>query len=154
METNNLLVELGCEELPPLLLQNLSQQLADNLQSQLKKHSLIYTEVVMFCTPRRLAVLIKGLPKKQSNELIEKKGPNTKAPPQAISGFANSLGVRTEALVIKEINQLSYYTYCFEQQGQATIKLLSQIIPIAIRKISHDRMMGWGKGDECFIVGS
>lgn len=149
---NHFLLELGTEELPPKLLRNLSAQLLNNLTAQLKQHHLDYNDIQSFATPRRLAVLVSGLPDKQADNLIEKKGPSIQAPKQAIMGFAKSVGVSDiSTLIQKKIGKTSYYFYQTQVLGQQTPQLLSQIIPLAISHISHNRMMRWGLGKHSFI---
>ncbi len=149
---NHFLLELGTEELPPKLLRNLSAQLLNNLTAQLKQHHLDYNNIQSFATPRRLAVLVSGLPDKQADNLIEKKGPSIQAPKQAIMGFAKSVGVSDiSTLIQKKMGKTSYYFYQTQVLGQQTPQLLSQIIPLAISHISHNRMMRWGLGKHSFI---
>src|SRR4051812_44663623 len=75
-ETNNdFLVEIGTEELPPLLLPQLASNLCQNLQLQLTKAQLTYNQAIYFATPRRLAVLLTDTASQQQQQIFEKFGP-------------------------------------------------------------------------------
>ena len=75
----DLLIELGTEELPPTALSKLSHHFSKNILSLLKEADLDSTESQSFATPRRLAILIKGLDDKQQDKEVTKKGPPVKA---------------------------------------------------------------------------
>ena len=98
MQTQDFLVELGTEELPPKALKKLSQAFTDGILSRLKAAQLSYNDYQPFATPRRLALLIKGLDTSQPDQNIERKGPAASAPEKAIEGFARSCGVNTDQL--------------------------------------------------------
>ena len=74
-QTQHLLFELGCEELPPASLRKLSDALLENIQQGLNQADLTYGECTAYATPRRLAVLIKDLASAQADKRIEKRGP-------------------------------------------------------------------------------
>ena len=152
MKTASFLLELGTEELPPKLLNNLSKQLANYLDEQLTQHYLSFGDIEVFATPRRLAVLVKHLSIKQDNRVLTKKGPAINAPEQAILGFCRSVGVDSvKALTIKSVGQSDYYFYQTTQIGQKTTGLLASIIPLVISQISSDKMMHWGLENYHFI---
>ena len=75
MRYENLLIEIGTEELPPKALCKLAQAFADNMQNALDAAELKYASVEWFASPRRLAVNIIDLAEQQEDKLIEKKGP-------------------------------------------------------------------------------
>ena len=79
MSTQDFLLELGTEELPPKLLKQLSKALTNNVTTQLSELNLSYTKAVSFATPRRLAVLVNDLQLQQEDQLIERKGPAVSA---------------------------------------------------------------------------
>ena len=100
MSKQDFLVELGTEELPPKALSKLSKSFQAGVIDGLKNESLAHGEVKSFATPRRLAVLVYSLEKKQSDRLTEKIGPAVKAsfdtdgnPTRAAEGFAKSCGL-------------------------------------------------------------
>ncbi|MBT4664637.1 MAG: glycine--tRNA ligase subunit beta, partial [Methylococcales bacterium] len=88
MKTQDFLLELGTEELPPKLLVKLSSSLKDNIINELKQLNISTSNVTAYATPRRLAITIAELQSKQQDQIIEKKGPLVESPDKAIKGFA------------------------------------------------------------------
>jgi glycyl-tRNA synthetase beta chain (EC 6.1.1.14) len=101
MITQDFLLELGTEELPPKLLRQLSNSLTNNLTDQLSELNLSYSKATSFATPRRLALIISDLQLQQDDQIIERKGPALSAPDQAVEGFAKSCGVNKKSFLIR-----------------------------------------------------
>lgn len=150
MNTENFLLELGTEELPPKLLQKLSSSLGDNIALQLDALKLSYLKVDIFSTPRRLAVVVRDLQLQQEEQLIERKGPSISAPDKAIEGFAKSCGTSKDKLKQKPFGSSNYYFFTKKQKGLNTIELLENIVDISIKKIPIARPMRWGDLDYSF----
>jgi glycyl-tRNA synthetase beta chain (EC 6.1.1.14) len=151
MSTQDFLLELGTEELPPKLLKQLSNALTNNVITQLSELNLSYTKVASFATPRRLAVLVSDLQCQQEDQLIERKGPAVSAPDQAVEGFAKSCGVAKSDLEQKSFGKADYYFFTKEQKGLKTQDLLQDIVDTAIKKIPITRAMRWGDLDFNFV---
>lgn len=99
-EVNDLLVEIGTEELPPKALTTLSNAFTQGVQAQLEQLGLKYQTVTSYATPRRLALLIESLDCVQQDREIERRGPAVKAAydadgnfTKAAEGFARSCSV-------------------------------------------------------------
>ena len=97
MQTKDLLIEIGTEELPPKALKKLSDAFTAGVVAGLKDASLEASEVISYAAPRRLAILLKDIPIKQADQSVERKGPAKKAafdvdgnPTKAVEGFAKS----------------------------------------------------------------
>ena len=151
MSTQDFLLELGTEELPPKLLKQLSNALSDNLTKQLTELNLSFDKAETFATPRRLAVLVRNLQLQQHNQTIERKGPAVNAPEQAVAGFAKSCGVSKEDLTQKDLNGTDYYYFTQEKKGLKTQDLLAKVVDTAIKKIPITRAMRWGDSDFTFV---
>jgi len=151
MNTQDFLLELGTEELPPKLLPKLSASLKDNLLSGLKDSNLDFTNVKAFATPRRLAVLVEGLQTEQEDQTIERKGPATSAPEQAIAGFSKSCGVDISELEVRSMGKADYYFFSSEQKGMQAKDLLEDIVANAIKQIPIAKPMRWGDLDYSFV---
>jgi hypothetical protein len=94
-----LLLELGCEEIPASWLPSLTNQVGEVLAAQLRERRLApETPVETYSTPRRLMVRIARIPERQVDfeELIT--GPPASAPEAAIAGFAAKQGVDASML--------------------------------------------------------
>jgi len=114
MDKNDFLLELGCEELPANQLQTLSKKIAAALKQQLDKADLHYEKTQEFSTPRRLAVVIKGLNTIQEGRLMERHGPYVKdaydksgTPTLACIGFARSCGIAVDQLQRQQTDKVS-----------------------------------------------
>ncbi len=151
MNTQDFLLELGTEELPPKLLKQLSNSLSSNLTKQLNELNLSFDKVTSFATPRRLAVLVNNLQCQQEDQIIERKGPALSAPTQAIEGFAKSCGVAIDALDKKALKGTDYYFFTQEKKGSKTQDLLENIVDTAIKNIPITRAMRWGDLDFNFV---
>ena len=151
MSTQDFLLELGTEELPPKLLKQLSSALTSNVTTQLSELNLSYAKAESFATPRRLAVLVSDLQLQQEDQTIERKGPSVSAPDQAVEGFAKSCGVDKSDLEQKAFGKADYYFFTKEQKGLKTQDLLQDIVDNSIKKIPITRAMRWGDLDFNFV---
>lgn len=151
MNTQDFLLELGCEELPPKGLQQLSNALTQYLTAELDKLRLSYSSVESFATPRRLAVLVSHIQLQQNDQTIERKGPSISAPDQAIEGFAKSCGVAKNALAQKAFGKTQYYFFTKQQKGLKTIDLLESVVAAAIQNIPIAKPMRWSDLDAYFV---
>ncbi|ALE52897.1 glycine-tRNA synthetase subunit beta [Candidatus Thioglobus autotrophicus] len=151
MNTQDFLLELGTEELPPKLLPKLSQALTANLVKELSELKLSHAKVESFATPRRLAVLVRDLQCQQEDQIIERKGPSVSAPEQAVEGFAKSCGVLSSELDKKPFGKSDYYFFSKEQKGLEAKDLLAQVVDTAIKNIPIAKPMRWGSSEQQFV---
>ena len=105
MDSRDLLIEIGTEELPPKSLAALSEAFCRGVQNQLKDLQLQHDDFIPFATPRRLGMIISTLKEQQDPITVEKYGPAVKAafddegkPTRAAQGFAQSCGVDVSEL--------------------------------------------------------
>lgn len=158
MRTENCLIELGTEELPPKSLKTLATAFADNLTSELAATDLPYSEIHWHASPRRLAVSITALVEKQEDKIIEKRGPAVSAAfddqgnaTKAAMGWARSNGIEvTEAQRLKT-DKGEWLLHKASVQGQATASLLAGIVEKAIKKLPIPKPMRWGAKNTQFI---
>lgn len=158
MKKEDLLFEIGTEELPARQLKKLVRSLANHLSTGFKEAGLNYGEVQTFATPRRLAVLTKDLDVAQSSQRIEKRGPAMKAafdsegnPTLACLGFANACDATIEELEVKETDKGAWLFFSREQGGTKTQTLLPAIIQRAVKRLSTPKPMRWGNGEFEFV---
>src|SRR3990167_7573653 len=158
MTAQDLLFEIGCEELPPTRLKSVSQSLRDAMEAQLQKADLSFSEIRAFATPRRLAILVSTLVDQQPSRLIERQGPSVKAaydkngsPSLACLGFARSCGVSTDQLEVKETEKGSWVFCRVKKAGKMTVELLPDIIHAALKQLPLEKPMRWGSHPISFI---
>jgi glycyl-tRNA synthetase beta chain len=147
------LLEVGTEELPARFVDSAIAQWRSRIPTALAEHHLTSEHIAVYGTPRRLAVLIDGLPERQPDQEVEYKGPSVQAaykedkPTKALEGFARSRNVALEDL---EIRPTDKGEFVFVQQtipGRPTADILVEQIPQWILGIEGPRLMRWGDGD-------
>lgn len=158
INTADFLIELGTEELPPKALQTLSNAFTAGVTSGLKDASLVADNVVSYAAPRRLAILLKGLPVKQEDQSVERKGPAKKAafdtdgnPTKAVEGFARSCGVAPHDLDEIETPKGTWLVFKQEVSGKETSELMADIISKSLAKLPIPKRMRWGASDIEFV---
>src|SRR5438445_4450516 len=146
-----LLLEIGCEELPASWLPPLTNQIGDIVRAQLQEHRLpAETPVETFSTPRRLTVRISRVPERQTDfeELVN--GPSVSAgfkpdgtPTPAAAGFAAKQGVDVSALERVETPKGVYLAFRRRQRGKAAVDVLPDVLGGALRALTFPKLMHW-----------
>ncbi len=156
--TNDLLIELGTEELPPKALKKLSDAFTGGIVDGLKKAGFEINEVASFAAPRRLAVLIKNIAAAQPDRNIERKGPALKAaydadgnPTKAVMGFARSCGVEVSELQQQETEKGVWLVFRATEKGRALSELIEDIVNQSLAKLPIPKRMRWGDNDAEFV---
>ena len=158
MSSNDLLFELGGEELPPKSLKKLSQSLMDGMVAGLKDAGLNFSEAKAYATPRRLAVIIRNLDSQQADKVVEKRGPALQAaygpdgaPSKAALGFASSCGADFDQLEKLETDKGSWLIFKQAVKGQATAELIPDIIRKSLAQLPIAKRMRWGAYEHEFV---
>ena len=156
--SQDLLFELGCEELPPKSLLKLSNALLKGIEAGLKEAELNYTSAHAYATPRRLAVIIKNLSTSQPDKSIEKRGPAVQAaftedgvPSKAAIGFARGCGVNVEQLSRLKTDKGEWLAFNQEVKGQSSVQLIPEIILKSIHLLPIAKRMRWGSYKTEFV---
>ncbi|MEE8221938.1 MAG: glycine--tRNA ligase subunit beta, partial [Nitrosomonadaceae bacterium] len=158
---DTLLIEILTEELPPKLLQILSDNFSQGIFNGLDQNCLLTTEskVTAYATPRRLAVSITAVLDAQSERQIERKGPAVAAAnddsgkaTRALQGFARSCGVAIDDLQQGPDNKgVLCYIYKHKQPGQSLGSILIKVLQDLLPKMPVTKVMRWGIGDTHFV---
>ena len=114
--------------------------LARLFATELDRAGLKAAAIVTFATPRRLALIARGLSEETAAVSEEVKGPRASAPPQALEGFLRKTGLSREALVERD-GVLFAVT---NKPGRATAEVLAEAIPAVIRAFPWPKSMRWG----------
>lgn len=153
-EPQELLLEIGAEELPAKALKNMVTALGRELSARLNSRGLEHGEIQTFATPRRLAVLVADVPVAQADREVERRGPNVNVafdadgkPTQAAQGFARSCGVAVEHLEQIETDKGTQLAFRTTQVGEATAALLPTMIEEAVARLPIPRRMRWADLD-------
>lgn len=140
-----LLLELFSEEIPARMQARAASDLQRLVEDGLKKAGLDWSKSEVFATPRRLALVIDGLPEKQPDVKDERKGPQVGAPEQALGGFVKSLGgMSLDDCEQREIKGKQFYFAVIEKQGAPTAHVLHNIIEDVLNNMPWPKSMKWG----------
>jgi len=158
IEQQNLLFELGSEELPPKTLLKLSNALLDGIVQGLNAAELGFTASKAYATPRRLAVFIENLASSQPDKTVEKRGPAIQAafdkdgnPSKAALGFASSCGTTFDQLERLKTDKGEWLAYTQAVKGQNTEELIADIIRVSIANLPIAKRMRWGSFTTEFV---
>lgn len=147
------LLEVGTEELPASFVSDALGQWRSRIGPSLSEHFLTPESIAVYGTPRRLAVLIQGLPDHQPDREEEVKGPPAQAafkngqPTKAAEGFARSRGVSVDALEVRSTDKGEFVFVQQKIMGRPTAEILSDLVPAWIFGLEGKRLMRWGDGD-------
>ncbi|MDH5490112.1 MAG: glycine--tRNA ligase subunit beta, partial [Rhodospirillaceae bacterium] len=147
-----LLLELFSEEIPARMQARAADDLKRLVETGLKDAGLSWDKAEAFAGPRRLALVIDGLPTETPDVAEEKKGPAVGAPQQAIDGFlkSNNLGSIDECEV-RDVKGKPTYFLVTEKKGGPTGDLLSGIILSALDALNWPKSMKWGEGQKRWV---
>lgn len=134
------LLELRSEEIPARMQDKARDDLARLFSAELDKAGLKAAEIVTYATPRRLALIAKGLPLETEAVSEETKGPKVGAPPQAMEGFLRKVGLTQDQLVERD----GVYFAVVEKPGRSTSEVLAQAIPAIVRAFPWPKSQRWG----------
>jgi glycyl-tRNA synthetase beta chain len=158
MSHDDLLIELGTEELPPKALKKLSDAFTRGIVEGLKKAGFKTNEVESFATPRRIGVLIKDVAESQPDREIERKGPSLKAaydesgkPTKALMGFASAVGVEVAELQQQETEKGAWLIFKATEKGHLLADLVEDIINQSLTRLPVPKRMRWGSSDVEFV---
>ena len=158
MSAENLLVEIGTEELPPKSLRKLAEAFAANLTAELESLELAHQGVSWYASPRRLGLQVKALDAKQQDKEVEKRGPATKAafdaegnPTKAAMGWARGCGIEVKDAQTLETDKGAWLLHIAKVAGQETKLLMADAISKALAKLPIPKPMRWGANKTQFI---
>ncbi len=143
-----LLLELGCEELPATFVRKAYTDLQNNVEE-----ALIVEGISFKCknepigTPRRLIIHLVDLPETQPDQVKESRGPalggafDTEGnPTKALQGFCRGQGIE-----VSNVEKREGYVWVRKTiSGRPTIEILAEILPAAIKALAFDKTMRWG----------
>ena len=130
--TSSLLIEIGLEELPHSFIRNAIKGFENAFLENLSTLKIGHGEVKRFSTPRRIALSIRDVAKKQDDYKIEKRGPSIERaflpdgkPSKALAGFLKGNNITVEETIERESNQTKYLFLVKEIEGRQTTQLPS-----------------------------
>jgi glycyl-tRNA synthetase beta chain len=142
--SQDFLLELRSEEIPARMQDKARDDLARLFAAELDKAGLKASDIITYATPRRLALIAKGLPFETEAVSEEIKGPKTSAPPQALEGFLRKTGLTQDQLVDRD----GIYFAVIEKPGRATSGVLAEAVPAIIRTFPWPKSQRWGAASD------
>ena len=143
---SELLLELFSEEIPARMQVKAADDLRRLVVDGLKARGLETGDAQSFSTPRRLTLVIAGVPAKSPAISEEKKGPRVGAPEQAVAGFLKSAGLASlsEAEIVKDEKKGDFYVAKIEKAGRPAADIIAETILDVMNKFPWPKSMRWG----------
>src|SRR4051812_15504340 len=143
----DLLLELFSEEIPARMQGKAADDLKKMVTDRLVDAGLVYEGARAFVTPRRLALIVQGVPARQPDLKEERKGPRVGAPEGAIAGFLKAAGLGSigEATIQKDPKKGDFYIALTEKAGRPAIDVIGEFLQIVLRTFPWPKSMRWGE---------
>jgi len=155
---DNLLIELGTEELPPKALRALRDSFKSGIQAGLESAELSFGSIDAYATPRRLAVLVNQVETEQQDKVVEKRGPAVNVafddagnPTKAAEGWARSNGITVDQAERLKTDKGEWLLHKATVKGQSLKQLAQGFIESAIKTLPIPKPMRWGDSTAQFI---
>ena len=150
MKKSDLLLEIGCEELPAYELGQLIKDFSAKLGIALNEKGLAYNKIQEFATPRRLALIIEQVDSREVDRQERRRGPSVEnsfdedgKPKAAALGFAKSCGVKVNELQRLKTNKGEYLSIDLNFKGRDTKEILPLLLNEILGKLAKKRTMRW-----------
>jgi glycyl-tRNA synthetase beta chain len=142
-----LLLELLSEEIPARMQQRAAQDLARLVGEGLRARGLAVGRARAFATPRRLALIVDGVPETSPSIIEERKGPRVNASPQAIAGFVKSAGLTSilDAEVVTDEKRGDYYVVRSERPGRQASEIIAEVVAEAVMRFPWPKSMRFNR---------
>jgi len=137
-----LLLELFSEEIPARMQQGAARDLERMASERLKAAGLTYEALTTFAGPRRLTLVVEGLPTATPDREEELKGPRTSAPEQALEGFLRKTGLTKDQLSERD----GVWFAVVSEKGRPTTTLVPEMVDGIVRGFPWPKSMRWGSG--------
>ncbi|MDP5147469.1 glycine--tRNA ligase subunit beta [Shewanella sp. ULN5] len=158
MNFENLLIEIGTEELPPKALRNLAESFLANFSDELAKADLPFSASTWYAAPRRLAISFTELALSQADKVVEKRGPAVTSafdaegnPTKAAIGWARGNGITVEQAERLVTDKGEWLVHNAKVVGVATSSLIADMTQRALDKLPIPKPMRWGSSKTQFI---
>jgi glycyl-tRNA synthetase beta chain len=140
-----LLLELFSEEIPARMQPRAAEDLRRLVTEALTAQGLEVGEAHAFSTPRRLALVVDGVPEKSPAISEEKKGPRVGAPEAAIQGFLKGAGLKSigEATVVADPKKGDYYLAKIDKPGRKAADIIAGVAPAVLARFPWPKSMRW-----------
>jgi glycyl-tRNA synthetase beta chain len=143
-----LLIELFSEEIPARMQARAGEDLKRIVTDKLKEAGLAVTEANAYATPRRLTLVVDGIPLAQPDIPDEKRGPRVGAPDQAVQGFLKSAGLTSlDQCEKRDTGKGEFWFAVTRKRGRPTAHVLVDVLHSAIGALAWPKSMRWASYD-------
>jgi glycyl-tRNA synthetase beta chain len=136
------LLELFSEEIPARMQAGAARDLERMAREGLEKAGLHLDTIRAFAGPRRMTLVVDGLPVAQPDRVEERKGPRVTAPEAALAGFLRSTGLTRDRLVERD----GAFVASIAMVGRPTAEIIAELVPDIVRRFPWPKSMTWGSG--------
>ena len=138
------LLELRSEEIPARMQAGARADLEKLFRKEMEAAGVTLGDITVWSTPRRLALIARGLPLATEAVREETKGPATSAPDQALAGFLGKVGLTKDQLEVRDVKGKETYFAVVEKPGRAVKDVLAEAIPAIVRAFPWPKSQRWG----------
>ncbi|MDH3236009.1 MAG: glycine--tRNA ligase subunit beta [Alphaproteobacteria bacterium] len=139
-----LLLELMSEEIPARMQARAAEDLKRLVTEGLTKAGLEFERAEAYVTPRRLALVVDGLPAKQADVTEERKGPRVGSPERAIEGFLKSAGLASlDDCEKREVKGNEFWFAVSTRKGGPSVDAIGEALASAINGLAWPKSMRW-----------
>ncbi|NOX40990.1 MAG: glycine--tRNA ligase subunit beta [Alphaproteobacteria bacterium] len=142
----DLLLELFSEEIPARMQARAADDLKRLVTNGLVEAGITYEAAAAFATPRRLCLSVEGVLVRSPNQKVERKGPRTDAPDQAVAGFLRATGLTRDQLEVRDDKKGQVYFAVLEKPGRAAADVAAEVIETVLHNFPWPKSMRWGTG--------
>lgn len=138
-----LLLELLSEEIPARMQAQAAADLKRLVGDGIEAAKLRYRSAEAHVTPRRLTLVVDGLPEKQPDVVEERRGPRSDAPERAIQGFLRSVGVSRDQVEERRLAKGTFLFAVIKRKGRPTAEVLVEVLDRALATLPWPKSMRW-----------
>ncbi len=142
----DLLIELFSEEIPARMQARAAEDLRRLVTEGLGAAGLSHAGAAAFATPRRLALMVSGLPAESRGTREERKGPAVGAPEAAVQGFLRSTGLTIDRLEQRADRKGMAWFAVIETPGRPAGAIVAEVLERVVRDFPWPKSMRWGAG--------
>ncbi|EIZ77500.1 glycyl-tRNA synthetase beta chain [Novosphingobium sp. Rr 2-17] len=141
---SDFLLELRSEEIPARMQAGARADLEKLFRKEMEAAGVPLGHIVVWSSPRRLALIAKDLPQSTQAVSEETKGPAFGAPEQALEGFLRKTGLTKDQLQVRDVKGKQTYFAVVEKPGRAVKDVLAEAIPAIVRAFPWPKSQRWG----------
>ncbi|HVI52160.1 MAG TPA: glycine--tRNA ligase subunit beta [Candidatus Sulfotelmatobacter sp.] len=138
------LLELLSEEIPARMQARAAEDLRRLVSEGLKKNGLDWEGLRSHATPRRLNLVVEGLPTATPDVSEERRGPRVGAPAQALDGFLKGAGVTLAECEERDTGKGVFYFAVISRKGRPTADVLKDVVEQTLADFPWPKSMRWG----------